>query len=254
MKWKYLCKKSIGSSHLRLGKPCEDFISCELINLDNSEVLVCCISDGAGSAKYASEAASLVTKTTILQLKKLVSDNIEINTGLIIGLAESLYDNLQIQASALNVNLNEFSCTYLGCVLYETNSILFQIGDGLIIREDNCGNYTSIWLPENGEYSNTTTFLIDDPFFGNLRIMELNQPINEIAITTDGLQTLILNNQTNSIHQPFFLELFKWIRLANTQEKINELGEKLEEYLSSQIINSRTDDDKTLFLATRFSK
>ena len=43
----------------------------------------------------------------------------------------------------------------------------------------------------------------------------------------------------------------KYLRMADNNEKINVLNRKLEEYLNGRQINERTDDDKTLFLATR---
>lgn len=251
MKWKFIGESVIGTSHLQSGRICEDFISFELIQQPEQEILICCLSDGAGSAKYAADASSYVTKTTVEEIKKLIFKNEKINSASIYAIVELLYDNLELRAKQFTTTINEFSCTILGCILYEESSIFFQIGDGIIVREDNSGNYISIWLPQNGEYSNTTTFLIDDHNFGNLKILELNESINEIALTTDGLQMLILNNETNTLHQPFFLNLFKWLRQANTQEHINILQRKLNEYLSSSIINSRTDDDKSLFLATR---
>jgi len=253
MKWKIIGEKSIGTSHIQSGKPCEDSISYNLIQENDKEILLCCLSDGAGSAKYAKDASTLATTKAVEELTKRILENKRIDESFILTLAELLYEELVILAKVSSATLNEYSCTFLGCVLYEDSSIFFQIGDGIIIREDGCGNYTTIWLPQNGEYSNTTTFLIDDSFFGNLKIQKLDQPINEIALTTDGLQMLILNNETNNIHKPFLYELFKWLRLADTPEKTNILSKKLAEYLSSEKINTRTDDDKTLFLATRLS-
>jgi len=80
----------------------------------------------------------------------------------------------------------------------------------------------------------------------------LQETIKEIAIFTDGLQLLTLNNESLSVHQPFFQDLFKWLRMATQEEHLQVLGRKLGEYLNSEPINNRTDDDKTLFLATRF--
>jgi hypothetical protein len=85
----------------------------------------------------------------------------------------------------------------------------------------------------------------------NLKIIKILEPVHEVALTTDGLQMLVLNNETSTLHQPFFTSLFKGLRIADDSEKIEILNKKLREYLSSSIINERTDDDKTLFLATR---
>jgi hypothetical protein len=171
-----------------------------------------------------------------------------------LSIAERLYDGLKELADSLKIRLNDLSCTFLGCVLSENDSLFFQLGDGLIVREDYSGNYVSIWLPQNGEYANTTYFLVDDQNLSNLKIVKISEPVHEVALTTDGLQTLILNNETSTIHQPFFESIFKWLRIADDPEKLKILGGKLSGYLSSTVINERTDDDKTLFLATRLKQ
>ncbi len=152
-----------------------------------------------------------------------------------------------------NEPLNEFSCTFLGCVLFDSKSIFFQIGDGAIIRDDGNNNFVAVWWPHNGEYSNTTAFLIDDHNLCHLKIAVVEDSVQEVALFTDGLQLLALNNENLSVHQPFFTGMFKWLRMATKEEDIHILNRKLGEYLDSDVINSRTDDDKTLFLATRLS-
>jgi hypothetical protein len=85
----------------------------------------------------------------------------------------------------------------------------------------------------------------------NLKTAIIAETIMEIAVFTDGLQMLALNNETTTVHQPFFYDMFKWLRKANNTENIGILDKKLKEYLDGNVINSRTDDDKTLLLATR---
>jgi hypothetical protein len=75
--------------------------------------------------------------------------------------------------------------------------------------------------------------------------------VDEVAIFTDGLQMLALNMESRTVHQPFFSDLFRYLRMANDADKVSILNGKLATYLDSPGINGRTDDDKTLFLATR---
>ncbi len=253
MIWKCIGASSIGSSHVESNKNCEDSIAYTVVSTPSEQILLCVISDGAGSAKYAQQASSIVTKESVVYLSEALLENKIVNSASIWALAEHLYAILEKQATEKSVNIYEFSCTYLGCVVYNDRAIVFQIGDGVIVREDDLGNYSCIFIPQNGEYSNTTNFLVDDMNFGNLKIKELDNAINEIALTTDGLQNLILLNESNEIHQPFFTGLFKWLRLAKADNEVKILEKKLDEYLNSEIINSKTDDDKTLFLATRIN-
>jgi len=252
MKWKAIGQSVIGTSHTQSGKTCEDAICYTVVEqADGTEVLLCCVSDGAGSAKHAAEASSFITDEFIKLLAEHITGGDDINEATLLDIFEHVYDAFVAKAEERNEPLNEFSCTLLGCVLYDDKTVFFQTGDGAVIRDDGTGSYVTIWWPQNGEYSNTTNFFIDDAAFSNIKILVINEPVREVGIFTDGLQLLALNNEVMSVHQPFFAGMFKWLRKAKTADDIAVLDKKLAEYLGGTLINSRTDDDKTLFLATR---
>lgn len=252
MIWKKIGQSVTGTSHLQSQRDCEDALSFNTITLPNGdEALICCVSDGAGSALHAAEAAQYSVRSTVEALSKLVESNGTLDEPAVIAILESVYDALLNKADAKGENINEYSCTLLGAVITEQSAVFFQIGDGAIIRNTDPDQYTTIWWPHNGEYSNTTAFLADDSNMSHLRMITLQETITEIAIFTDGLQLLTLNNESLSVHQPFFNDLFKWLRMATQEEHLTVLNRKLSEYLNSEAINNRTDDDKTLFLATR---
>jgi hypothetical protein len=252
MSWKAIGQSVIGTSHVAVGKECEDAIAYEILNDRNGdEVLVCCASDGAGSAQYAGWASSFTVSEVVQFATQLIDRNEELTEGAIYAMLEDLYDGLEQEASAQCAELNEYSCTLLGCILTSGRSAFFQVGDGAIVRNDGSDFYTTIWWPHNGEYQNTTSFIVDDRTFSNVNILILEEPVDEIAMFTDGLQMLALSMEAQSVHQPFFTGLFKFLRMADDSQKIAVLHRKLGEYLDSTIINDRTDDDKTLFLATR---
>lgn len=72
---------------------------------------------------------------------------------------------------------------------------------------------------------------------------------------TDGIERLVLDLREKSAHAPFFRTLFRW--LVNTDpvaiEEDIPASAVVGCYLRSKQINDRTDDDKTLILATRRS-
>ena len=252
MIWKVIGKSVIGSSHIQNGKTCEDALCHQLITLDSeNEALICFISDGAGSAKYAANASQATVKQAADIARKLISSGIEIGMEHLLALVEQVYDELKAMSEELGEPLNEFSCTLLGFIILPEKACFLQIGDGAIVRADVTGYFTHLWWPHNGEYQNTTTFLIDDPNFPHLKTKIIEESISEVAIFTDGLQMLALNNETETVHQPFFNNLFKWLRKASDEEHVAILNNKLNEYLAGEIITKRTDDDKTLFLATK---
>ena len=251
MKWKWIGKSVTGSSHTKNKKGCEDNIRYGLLATGTGEVLICCASDGAGSARYAAAASLLVTHTGFELLAEQVLSGHDITEAFLFAVAEALYDQLQHKALEEKVEINEFSCTFLGCVVQAGKAAFFQIGDGALVRDDGNGNWVPVWLPQNGEYQNSTYFLSDDSKLKHFKVIILDESISEVAIFTDGLQMLALNMELGSVHQPFFAGMFRWLRMVETGEEQNILQEKLAAYLQSDLINSRTDDDKTLFLATR---
>jgi hypothetical protein len=81
--------------------------------------------------------------------------------------------------------------------------------------------------------------------------MQLAAPrVDEIALFSDGLQMLALQFDTRRAHAPFFQPMFARLRTEAPGESTTLTG-LLTEYLGSPVINKRTDDDKTLVLATR---
>jgi len=254
MMWKAIGQSVVGTSHTQVNKTCEDAVRYTIVSTPTGEdVLVCCASDGAGSATHAAEASSYITTAAASVLSDCIKNSRDITEATLQEMFEGLYDELVKKASAAAVELNEFSCTLLGCVIYNDKAVFFQTGDGAIIRDDGNGNYVTVWWPQNGEYNNTTSFFIDDAGFGHIKRVVVNQVINEVGLFTDGLQLLALNNESLTVHQPFFTGMYRWLRMAKTGDDVAVLNRKLKEYLGSDTINNRTDDDKTLLLATRLS-
>jgi len=252
MTWKAIGHSAVGTSHTANEKGCDDAVQYSVVKSGlTGETMICCASDGAGSAIYASLAADMATKYMADALAGLAEAGHRLVEADIYALAEELYDLLEGEALKQEVELNEFSCTLLGCYVTGGRAIFFQIGDGAIVRNDGAGNYAYLWWPHNGEYQNTTSFVVDDRNLQNLRVAILEEQVDEVAIFTDGLQLLALNTESETVHQPFFTDLFKYLRMADEADKVAVLNRKLAEYLDSRVINDRTDDDKTLFLATR---
>ena len=73
--------------------------------------------------------------------------------------------------------------------------------------------------------------------------------VAEVSVFTDGLQDLLLSYQSNQVHQPFFRKIFLPIRDKSVAQ--DGLNDELERYLASELITSRTGDDKSFILASR---
>lgn len=71
-----------------------------------------------------------------------------------------------------------------------------------------------------------------------------------MALFSDGLQGLAVNFAERAPHDGFFRPLFSAVR-AEPPGHSRELSDRLQRFLDSPRVNARTDDDKTLVLATR---
>lgn len=156
---------------------------------------------------------------------------------------------LSLEACLRNLDLRDFACTLLTAIVGNNSAIFAQIGDGAIIVGEDAGYKTVFW-PQNGEYANTTFFLTGADYEERLAVRTFDHRINELALLTDGLQPLALHYATKSVHNPFFAPMFQSLRQSAKSE---ELEDSLNEFLNSKAVNARTDDDKTLILATRRS-
>jgi hypothetical protein len=252
MRWNCIGQSVAGTSHLSSGRACDDALHFKIIDtLEANDCLIVCVCDGAGSAEYGALAAETVATRMVVLLTDQITGGIPISENLIHSTAVAVLQELATMASESEKDITEYACTLLGAILHPEISAFFQIGDGAIVRQDTDDNYLPVWWPDNGEYLNTTNFLIDDPELTNLKISVTETQQTQIAIFTDGLQMLALNNELRTGHAPFFAGLFPSVLAADTPEKKAILNQKLADYLQSDIINERTDDDKTLFLAAK---
>lgn len=250
--WKVIGKSVLGTAHFERAEACQDALVYKVIPLAHGgEAFVFFASDGAGTAMYAQEAAQMTVAKALDAALKYIEEDVYIDEDKLRDLVKSTYTQLCDFALERRVPKNEYSCTLLGGIIMPKQSCFLQIGDGAIVKREASGLLTTVWWPHNGEYQNTTSFLVDDPALTNLKVKIYQEEFMELSVLTDGLQMLSLNNESKTVHQPFFDNLLVWLRKANHDEHIAILNAKLEDYLLGNVISSRTDDDKTLMLATR---
>jgi protein phosphatase 2C-like protein len=239
-----------GTSHRQSGVGCQDSSFVSPYPLENDEVLILACSDGAGSAIHSQIGSKLACITAVQQVAAFFDTGrrVEHIDKAILGTwMASIHATLEAEAAARSIPSRELACTFLLSVVGRSASAFAQIGDGAIVILEN-EYYRPIFWPQNGEYQNTTFFLTEAQFADKLQLEITTQPIHEVAMFSDGLQMLALNYANREAHQPFFSQLFQALRTASPS---NDLIVPMREFLDSKPINDRTDDDKTLILATR---
>jgi hypothetical protein len=130
-------------------------------------------------------------------------------------------------------------------------AVFLQIGDGLIVVNDQKSQWSWVFWPERGEFANTTFFVTDAAAADHLHFEHRRGFIEELALLSDGIEPLVLHYASRTVHTPFFERMFGPIRRSEAFGPDVALSQDLEAYLCSPAILQRTDDDKTLVLATR---
>jgi hypothetical protein len=254
--WKYAFASVLGTSHRSANKACEDVSRCRVIwSGDNSPTLVAVVSDGAGSASHSREGAHLACSHVIEEVFQLV------NTGcgprdLSLELAQNwcvAYRN-EIERIAIprGLGVRDFACTLVAAIVGQDSATFIQLGDGatVVARRQEPDQYQWVFWPQRGEFENTTYFLTDPLAPEFIQVDFVQDTLDEVALLTDGLQRLALHYQTQTAHADFFLPIFKYVRALPAGYSA-EATETLKVWLDSPQVNERTDDDKSLVLASR---
>lgn len=247
---------SIGSSHVVAGMPCQDS-HCHLAMRDSfgRRVVVLVAADGAGTASVAEIGAALACET----FAKLVEAYIEyggrledINRALMSRWVAGVVFRLSLRAEADGIECHEYACTLLAAIIGESTTAFMQIGDGAIVTSDGeADGWSYVFWPQHGEFANTTNFITSENALQAMEFDAIGHAVEEIALFTDGLENLVLNKAEKTVHAPFFDSMFRSVRASAADGVDAALSQGLEKYLSGPVITERTDDDKTLILATR---
>jgi hypothetical protein len=248
--WKVLYGSVAGTSHERRGEPCQDCALTRVCRSDGGPILVAACADGAGSARHADLGAKLACLGIVRTAAAALEGGLpleEVDRRRMLRWYEEVRGQLSLEACLRNLPSREFACTLLTAVVGERRAVFSQIGDGAVVLHQGAGSRTAFW-PQSGEYASTTFFLTGEDYEERLMVLALEGPVEELALLTDGLQPLALHYASRSVHAPFFEPMFRALRNVPAVE---DLEGPLRDFLSSGPVNDRTDDDKTLVLATR---
>jgi hypothetical protein len=256
--WRVAYTSVIGTSHEKTGLPCQDAGGCRIVtDTSGRRVLLAIASDGAGSASRSLDGAAL-TVSTFLQdfgdsAQQFGLD--EITRQFVQEWISRLRNEIKDRADAADLSAREFACTVLGAVVGEHRAAFFQIGDGAIVVSNRAepDDYGWVFWPQHGEFANETNFVTQDNALDVFEFELEERCIDEIAVFTDGIERLVLDLQEKTAHAPFFRTLFGWLVKTDpaTFDANIPNSHVITQYLDSKPINDRTDDDKTLILASR---
>jgi len=257
--WRFALASAVGTSHERTGAPCQDASACRISAHAGASLLVAVVADGAGSARFSEYGARIACDTVREAVQPLIQGDLDL--ALIDrAFAEDVLLRLQTRirrvARRSDAEPRDFACTLLAAFVGTERSAFLQIGDGAIVvsrraaEADDPRRYEWVFWPNNGEFANETVFATSRGARRELEFATCDEPVDEIALFSDGLQGLVLDQRRQRAHTGFFEPMFASVRKQEPGFS-PRLSRSLEKWLGSRTVVSRTDDDKSLILASR---
>jgi Protein phosphatase 2C len=253
--WRFASATVIGTSHVKTGTPCQDHHRCRVFHNGADEpIIAIAVSDGAGSAARGEDGAVITCASLIEQVELFLGQNRDlasITREDAHAWLDAVRKAIAEHASDDERDMRDYACTMLFALVGMDAAVFLQIGDGVIVVNDQAPEWSWVFWPHRGEFANTTFFVTDAAAADHLRFEHRQGSIEEIALLSDGIEPLVLHYASRTIHAPFFNRMFGPVRRSIAVGENLAISRELESYLSSPAILQRTDDDKTLVLATR---
>ena len=240
--------------------PCQDAGRCDVVVAgDGTEVLIASVSDGAGSAAQSEHGASLAVASfhrTFAEAARLQPDLAFLDEPRAKGWLAGLQAEIATLADESGLPARDYACTFLGAIVGQTAAVFMQVGDGAIVVADGDTGDGHAWVfwPQHGEFANSTFFVT----MGEAaEVMEFTRReaadgggVRELAMFSDGLERLVLDMRARTVHSPSLRPILGWLGTCEPPAD-GRASAVLAAYLDSANVNRRTDDDKTLVMATR---
>jgi len=248
--WVWAAARSRGVSHERAGTRIQDAAVSFAAHAHQFFVAIVC--DGAGSASFGGQGASLVARTFSKALRQYLAQYATFpSVDLVQEWTDRARDRIGAVSQRRGLAPRDFAATLLLVMSTGNSSMLVHVGDGCAVLKEQAGGrwIAPIW-PFHGEYASTTAFVTDD-VGAQLRTAVYEAPISALAVFSDGVERLALDFQAREPFQPFFESMIEPLMTIDGGGRSAVLSEELRKFLNGAAVNARTDDDKTLILAVR---
>jgi serine/threonine protein phosphatase PrpC len=254
MAWRAVVRSCTGTRHQKQQQPCQDYGSYCLLN--NNEVIVGAVADGAGSAKYSEIGAKLAVYQVMAIFREIALSpqkdkrlsqplNDQEAKKLFSKILQEVLITLEEHANQENYVIDDLACTLLVFLATPDWLAAMQIGDGFIVVGLEGEEKKLIFQPDKGEFVNQTTFVTSPNALEEMQVNVLSGNQRFICASTDGLEKVAITMSNWTPFQPFFRPLEQYLQETPDPEQNDEY---IQGFLESERLNTRTDDDKTLLL------
>lgn len=241
--WKVVSASEVGITHVQNNVPCQDASK----HVVDSETLIACVADGAGSAARSDEGSRVAVEVFVAVSNELLKRN---KSGSLEDITSDAFEEARNAVLTIAGNdPRDFATTLSGLIATRDDIAAVQIGDGAIVVDGEVvlDSYTDMYA-NAGDYSNETRFLTETDV-APVKFSASDKKVERVAILTDGLDNIAFDNNgyERKPHAPFFDPMFAWLESSSEPENQAELAG----FLASDRVRAKTGDDVTLLLAMR---
>lgn len=255
-KWKYAYASVIGTSHINSNTTKQDFCKVEEYLVNDVMYLLVAVADGAGSAKYSDASSKYICKLFTRKAKSWLDKNkiTELTRDTVLSWF-LLFQKVIARAVRLYhlESPRDFATTLLFTILSVKGNIFIQIGDG-VIAQGNSFDINCVFLPQNGEYLNTTYFASDKNIAEHFMFTHNTDNIERLVMHTDGIELISFDFTRMKPHVRFFNPLFDQLESSDGFGIDKETSEFIAGFLNCERVNQKTDDDKTLVIISQIKE
>ncbi len=251
--WRWAGARSIGTSHLKNGTPCQDYACAKEFLTRDGSVMTAVVSDGAGSASHAEYGSRTVCLTFLRACRDFLARAplTSLNEDVVWDWIDLIREAINAKAVIAKARPRDFAATLVAILAGEDFSVVIHIGDGAVVmKRAGFEEWEVPSWPFQGEYASTTAFVTDDPQ-PRLTITAIDGVVEQFAVFSDGIERLVLDHVAKTPHHPFFNRMLAPLKASDVVAGDNNLSNALKEYLESPSVCERTDDDKSLILGLR---
>ncbi len=246
MTWQVIAASAIGAGHLRMELPCQDAFQFQI--LPERDCVIAAVADGLGSAAQAEQGAKMAVDAALQALQVGLSQQ-QPGTNeewehLLLAAFTQARQSLEDGAIAAGLPLQAFGTTLITVVVTPDTLAVGHLGDGAVVALLAPDQLMTVSPPQRGEYDNETIPLTVPEALRFVRCQAESVKAHCVALLTDGLQNLCINRATADPYAPFFAPFFEALRQQTLDTAA--ASSQLEQFLGSDRICERTDDDKTL--------
>ena len=250
--WRFICQSVQGAHHRADGSECHDSNLVRYIGDAAEGGLVACVADGAGSSSHSGIGSRMACESIVESAAAHFEQHktlAKLEASDVLAWCDAARKAIAEDAEMHERQLRDYATTLCAAVITAGQSIFFQIGDGAIVARRN-GVFAVVFWPQSGEYINTTNFLTSPNFLDQIQVCAVEGDFADVALLTDGIERLALQFDSQTPHPPFFHPLFATLRAATN---VDALTVELGQFLQSDSIQIKSDDDKTLLLGCRIA-